>query len=37
MSFPDYVGRCSTKGRLWTQIVFKVKYCHNVFDFEDMK
>lgn len=37
MSFPDYVSRSSTKGRLWAQIVFKVKYCHNVFDFENIK
>ena len=37
MSSPDYVSRSSSKGRLWAHIVFKVKYCHSVFDFEDIK
>jgi len=33
----NYVSRSSSKGRLWAHIVYKVKYCHRIFDFYDIK
>ena len=32
-----YVSRSSSKGRLWVHMAFKVKYCHKIFDFANIK
>jgi len=33
----DVVAYTSGQVRLWTHLMFKVKYCHRVFDYEQVK